>query len=165
MGGLLRRAATRSCACRPTSSGGTALTPVQARILTRPAAPGGGELVVAFDAETSGQAAPARAYTLRAAGISPTTAELPAGTDPAALVAGRGRRALRAALAGAVTRPLVEVAIAPPIAPHADRLDTVEGRVAAARAAAAGHRPGRARRRAGHRPGRRPGPSPGHRHR
>jgi hypothetical protein len=114
-------------------------------VLARLSAPSGGGLVVAFDAEDSGRAAAARANpVLRAAGIWPTAADLPEGTDSAALARGRGRRALRAALSGAAAHPLVEVAVAgrgrPLHRPAAHRGGP--GERGAGRRAPAGHRPG-----------------------
>jgi conjugative relaxase-like TrwC/TraI family protein len=127
---------------------GTALTDAQAdQILAhaappRSAATGGettrrtGGVIVATDADRAGIEAAHRAYwQLVQRGDSPRRLVLSAGKDPAEMLHDHGSRALRDALdaspslAGALVTVVLDG--------HADRFDTVEGRVGAARHAAA----------------------------
>ncbi len=111
---------------------GTALTADQVALL-RAVAPAGTPIVVAFDADTAGQGAADRAYRLLRDWSGPVEAlALPAGTDPAAVVA-RFRQAA-APILDVARRPLVEV-----VADHRIqrfRLDEAEGRITALRVVA-----------------------------
>jgi conjugative relaxase-like TrwC/TraI family protein len=123
---------------------GTAITPAQVNLLLaqlRPRAPGetlegNHRTLVATDADAAGNAAAERAYWLLAARGHADVGRvvLPAGQDPAQVLAGHGRQALRAALATATC--LADCLIDDRINVFADCLDTVEGRVFALRSAA-----------------------------
>jgi DNA primase len=116
---------------------GTALTAAQVAALDTAAGP----LVergvtVAFDNDPAGRQAALRAYELlRPTGAWPTTATLPAGLDPAALAQQQGSDALRRALDSAP--PLADLVVDDRLTRWADRLHWAEGRVGAARDAAA----------------------------
>ena len=99
---------------------GTALTGEQVALLAA-AVPAGTPIVVAFDADSAGQAAIDRSYQLLRDWPGPVQAmALPAGSDPAALVA-----AGPAAAVAAFTRarvPLTELVVLHRVAPHLDRI-------------------------------------------
>ncbi len=77
---------------------GTAFTKDQARLLRR----GCRSLVLLFDGDSAGLQAAVRAgHTALAAGLEPRIARLPAGEDPASLLAGRDRAALEEVLGAA----------------------------------------------------------------
>lgn len=114
------------------STCGTALTGAQVGLLAR-LVPRGTAIVVCFDPDAAGQRAADRAYRLLRGWAGPVDAVvLPSGTDPAALIAGQGPYRAAATLA-ANRRPLLDVLVAQRVAGH--RLDEIEGRVAALRAA------------------------------
>jgi hypothetical protein len=91
---------------------------------------------VAFDNDPAGRQAALRAFDLlRPTGAWPTTAALPDGLDPAALAQQQSPEALQAALDTAA--PLADLVVDDRLARWADRLHWAEGRVGAARDAAA----------------------------
>ncbi len=111
---------------------GTALTAEQVARLTD-AVPPGTPLVVAFDPDTAGRAAVTKSYELLRGWPGPLDAiSLPAGTDPAALVA-HGRASAVQTLEQA-RRPLVDLLIEAQLARF--RLDEIPGRFNALHAAA-----------------------------
>lgn len=122
---------------------GTAFTDTQADALrpyisTRPrddGEPGRAPIIVATDNDRAGQQAAHRAFwQLAGRGEDPRQLLLPPGTDPADLLHTDGPTVLRASLDRA--GPLATQVIADRTATLADRLDTIEGRVAATRRAA-----------------------------
>jgi DNA primase catalytic core len=111
---------------------GTAVTAAQVALLAA-SVPAGAAVVVCFDPDAPGQRAAARAYQLLGGWPGPVDAiALPSGTDPAALVAGRGPRQAERTLKAA-RQPLLAALVRHRIARH--RLDEIEGRVTALRAA------------------------------
>lgn len=113
---------------------GTSLTNTQAAKLVNAARPTGG-LIVATDPNTAGQNAARNDYwTLTAIGDTPRHAALPDGLDPADVLRHKGTGSLYAALDA--TRPLAEGLVAQRVSYYADRLDSIEGQLAAARSAA-----------------------------
>jgi len=116
---------------------GTALTAAQVATLDTAAGPLAERgVLVAFDHDPGGRQAALRAYELlRSTGAWPTSANLPDGLDPAALAQQRGLEALRSALDNAP--PLADLVVDDRLARWADRLHWAEGRVGAARDAAA----------------------------
>ena len=114
---------------------GTALTDTQADLLRPHLRTGGPGVIVATDPDPAGRQAAARAFwQLALRGGNPAVLDLPDGIDPADLYT-RDPHALRAALAAPGV--LAEQLISDRVAAFTDILDTVEGRVGAARAAAA----------------------------
>ncbi len=114
---------------------GTALTDAQADLLRPYLRTGGPGVVIGTDPDPAGRQAAARAFwQLSARGGNPGQLVLPDGIDPADLYT-RDPHALRAALAAPGV--LAEQLISDRVAAFTDVLDTVEGRVGAARAAAA----------------------------
>ena len=115
---------------------GTAFTDAQADLLLAPYL--GTEkprVIVATDNDTAGRQASRRAFwQLTARNDDPRRLRLPDGSDPAELLRIEGPPALYAALTSAP--PLAGDVIADRMAPHADDLHTVEGRVSATRRAA-----------------------------
>ncbi|WP_375497642.1 toprim domain-containing protein, partial [uncultured Jatrophihabitans sp.] len=100
-----------------------------------PDAPTRAPIVVATDNDRAGQQAAHRAFwQLVARGEDPRHLVVTHGKDPAELLHSDGAAALRAGLESAA--PLADQVIADRTAPFADRLDTIEGRVHAARRAA-----------------------------
>jgi DNA primase catalytic core len=92
-------------------------------------------IVVATDNDRAGQQAAHRAFwQLAARGEDPRHLLLPPGKDPADLLESAGPAALRSSLDAAP--PLADKVIADRTAVFTDRLDTIEGRVQAARRAA-----------------------------
>src|SRR5664280_2867598 len=116
---------------------GTALTAAQVAALDTAAGPLAERgVLVAFDHDPGGRQAALRGYELlRSTGAWPTSASLPDGLDPAALAQQRGLEALRSALDNAP--PLADLVVDDRLARWADRLHWAEGRVGAARDAAA----------------------------
>ena len=116
---------------------GTALTAAQVAALDTCAGPLAERgVLVAFDNDRGGRQAALRAYELlRPTGAWPTSASLPDGLDPAALAQQRSPEALRAALDTA--GPLANLVVDDRLTRWADRLHWAEGRVGAARDAAA----------------------------
>jgi DNA primase len=116
---------------------GTALTAAQVAALDTCAGPLAERgVLVAFDNDRGGRQAALRAYELLGpTGAWPTSASLPDGLDPAALAQQRSPEALRAALDTA--GPLANLVVDDRLARWADRLHWAEGRVGAARDAAA----------------------------
>ncbi len=118
---------------RPYLRSGPATTP--ACVGDRPA-PG---VIVATDNDAAGRKAATRAYWLLVArGANPGHLVLPDGLDPAELLATAGPQALHATIAMA-RRPdstLARALVTDRVAGYADRLNTAEGTVLAARAAA-----------------------------
>ncbi|MFC4910956.1 toprim domain-containing protein [Actinomadura gamaensis] len=118
---------------------GVAFTPGQLAALSAAADLDRTGLLVAFDGDASGLRAARRVWRVTRASDSPRPVhgpldhvQLPAGTDPAGLLADGGRPALREALRS--PRPLLDLVVDDAL----DRsLDTVESRLAAARAVAA----------------------------
>jgi DNA primase catalytic core len=101
---------------------GTALTAQQVTLLAA-AVPPGTPVVVAFDADTAGASAIDKSYTLLRDWPGPLDAmALPAGADPASLVAAGPAHAL-ARMQEART-PLVDLLAEHRLAPHLDRLHT-----------------------------------------
>ncbi|MEN3308861.1 MAG: primase [Micromonosporaceae bacterium] len=101
---------------------GTALTAEQVALLAA-AVPPGTPIVVAFDADTAGQAAIDKSYLLLRDWAGPVDAmALPAGSDPAALVAS-GPATAAAGFSQART-PLVGLVLEHRLAPHLTRLQT-----------------------------------------
>jgi DNA primase len=123
--------------CVGVAPSGTALTAAQVAALDTYAGPLAERgVLVAFDNDRGGRQAALRAYDLlRAAGGWPTTAALPDGLDPAALAQQRSPETLRAALDTAA--PLADLVVDDRLSRWADRLHWAEGRVGAARDAAA----------------------------
>jgi DNA primase catalytic core len=114
---------------------GTALTDAQADLLRPYRHNPAGPVIVATDADRAGQQAAYRAFwQLTARRHNPDHLPVPHGKDPAELLQTNGPAALRTALENA--RCLGEHVITIRTSPFADRLDTVEGRVYALRAAA-----------------------------
>ncbi|GEM_PF-6991995 len=100
---------------------GTALTAEQVALLAD-TVPAGTPMVVAFDADTAGAGAADRARTLLRGWPGPVDAlALPAGEDPASLLARLGPAAT-ADLLTAARRPLVELVIEHRLAPRLARL-------------------------------------------
>lgn len=114
---------------------GTAFTEVQANALRPYIGSDRPGIIVATDSDRAGHQAAHRAFwQLTARGDNPRQLVIADGKDPAELLQTRGADALRAGLESAVS--LADSVIAARTAPWADRLDTVEGRVFATRAAA-----------------------------
>lgn len=116
---------------------GTALTPAQVAVLDQAVGPLAERgVLVAFDADPAGRDAALRAYgLLRAAGAWPTAAALPDGHDPASLAQHQGAGALLAAFEAAA--PLADLVVDARMDRWSNRLHWAEGRVGAARDAAA----------------------------
>lgn len=118
---------------------GTALTAGQVALLDEAA--GGLEqrgIIVAFDGDAGGRAAAVRAFDLlRAVPVWPHALDLPAGQDPAVLLQQHGPVGVHAALRAAATRPLADLVVDERLDRYADHLRWAEGKIAAARAAAA----------------------------
>jgi DNA primase catalytic core len=92
----------------------------------------GRDLVIAFDADPAGRAAADRAYPkLRELCPLPRAVQLPAGTDPAELLATEGTTRLRRALEEST--PLIDVVLDARLTGWGDQLRWTEGRVAALR--------------------------------
>ncbi|MDT0262324.1 MobF family relaxase [Jatrophihabitans lederbergiae] len=114
---------------------GTAFTDVQANALRPYIGPDRPGIIVATDSDRAGQQAALRAFwQLTARGDNPRHLVVANGKDPAELLQNRGADALRDGLASVV--PLADSVITARTATWADQLDTVEGRVFTARAAA-----------------------------
>ena len=114
---------------------GTAFTDTQADTLRPYLGTDRPGVIVATDADRAGQQAAHRAFwQLTARGDTPRHLLVAGGKDPAELLQTDGPDALKSGLDAA--EPLADTVIAARIAPWADRLDTVEGSVYAARAAA-----------------------------
>jgi conjugative relaxase-like TrwC/TraI family protein len=112
---------------------GTSLTPVQARLLVDQ--PGQRPVIVATDPDPAGQSAAAIDFwRLTAAGDTPRHALLPNGLDPADALTSSGSVGLNSPLRDAV--PLARTQVEQRMAFYADRLDTPEGRLHAARSIA-----------------------------
>jgi DNA primase len=118
---------------------GTALTPAQVRLLEH--ATGGlaeRGVVLAFDADDAGRHAAVRAFDLlREAGAWPHALNLPDQQDPADMLQQHGPAALHTALRASPALPLADLVIDQRIDRHAGQLRWAEGRIAAARNAAA----------------------------
>ena len=135
--------AVNSLAASPSSqvhfgvaSCGTALTAQQVELLdTVTGGLAARGIVTAFDGDGAGRHASLRAYDLLAATRAwPTVLALPAGQDPASLVAEHGSVALHTALQASAAKPLADLVVDERIARH--HLRWLEGRVAAGRDAA-----------------------------
>ncbi|WP_242472000.1 toprim domain-containing protein [Blastococcus sp. TML/C7B] len=114
---------------------GTAFTDAQAEALRPFVGDGRSGIIVATDADRAGQQAAQRIFwQLTARGDDPRHLVIPAGKDPAELLQTAGATALRQALAASPS--LASGLIDARVAVYADRLDTVEGQVHAARRAA-----------------------------
>jgi len=114
---------------------GTAFTNRQADLLRPYLGDGKPGVIVASDADPAGQQAAVRAYwQLTARGGNPRQLVMAAGTDPAELLQTAGPQALQVALTQSPT--LARTLIDARLADWADRLDTAEGLVFAARSAA-----------------------------
>lgn len=125
--------ALASAADRPPFVGlapcGTALTSTQvsalARATTRP-------VLVAFDGDSAGAAAAVRAHGHLAHRMPPARAvRLPAGADPASVLAEQGISGLRAALG--TTTPLSDVVVDEVLTQYASRMANAEARLSALR--------------------------------
>jgi len=90
------------------AAGGTRLTPAHAGKLRQATAGREGRLLLGYDGDPAGQAATNRAADLLT-GLPAEVVMLPAGCDPADLLAAHGPRGLRRALAR--TRPLLDVVL------------------------------------------------------
>lgn len=111
---------------------GTSVTAGQIGLLAAATRPGTA-VAVCFDPDAAGERAAVRAYQLLDGWPGPVDAiALPPGTDPAALIAARGPRRAAQVLSEA-RQPLLAALVGYRIARH--RLDEIEGRVAALRAA------------------------------
>lgn len=120
----------------PVAACGTAVTPSQAGIVADYAARASNPVVVAFDGDTAGRDAAAKAGEyMRLAGADVRVAMLPAGVDPADHLADAANdlEPFRAANA----TPLLTLQIERIIAYEGDRLRWAEGQVSAARRIAA----------------------------
>jgi DNA primase catalytic core len=114
---------------------GTAFTDAQAEALRPFLGDGKPGIVVATDADGAGQQAAQRIFwQLTARGHDPRHLAISTGKDPAELLQAAGATALRQALGASAS--LASALIDARVAVYADRLDTVEGRVHAARRAA-----------------------------
>ncbi|TQN43715.1 DNA primase catalytic core [Blastococcus colisei] len=114
---------------------GTAFTDAQTEALRPFLGDGKRGIIVATDADRAGQQAAQRIFwQLTARGDDPRHLAIPTGKDPAELLQTAGATALRQALAASPS--LASALIDARVAVYADRLDTVEGRVYAARRAA-----------------------------
>ncbi|WP_375502726.1 MobF family relaxase [uncultured Jatrophihabitans sp.] len=114
---------------------GTAFTDIQADALRPYIGTDRPGVIVATDADRAGQHAAHRAFwQLTARGDTPRHLRVDDGKDPAEMLQTHGPDALRTGLEAA--GPLADTVIDARTAPWADRLDTVEGRVYTARAAA-----------------------------
>jgi DNA primase catalytic core len=101
---------------------GTALTGEQVTLLAA-AVPPGTPIVSGFDADTAGQEAIDKSYDLLRAWPGPVEAmALPAGSDPASLVASGPANAARSF--AQVRTPLIDLVIEHRLTPHLTRLDT-----------------------------------------
>jgi DNA primase catalytic core len=114
---------------------GTALTDAQAEALRPFLGDGKPGVIVATDADQAGQQAAQRIFwQFTARGDDPRALAIPTGKDPAELLQIAGPAALRQALAASPS--LAGALIDARVAVYADRLETVEGQVHAARRAA-----------------------------
>lgn len=118
---------------------GTALTAAQVRLLERTT---GGlaerGVIVGFDADGPGRQAAVRAFDLmRQVDAWPHLLRLPDRQDPAELLQRHGPAALHAALLRSPARPLADLVVDQRIDRHGEQLHWAEGRIAAARGAAA----------------------------
>jgi DNA primase catalytic core len=114
---------------------GTAFTDAQAEALRPFLGDGKPGIIVATDADRAGQQAAQRIFwQLTARGDDPRSLAIPTGKDPAELLQTAGSTVLRHALAASPS--LASALIDARVAVYADRLDTVEGQVHAARRAA-----------------------------
>jgi DNA primase len=110
---------------------GTALTPAHARAIAG-ACTAGQQPTVALDADPAGRTASRRALALLTdAGLTPNTADLPPGHDPASALQAHGPQALRDLLEQ--HRPLADAVVDATLDLHAYRLHHPEGRLAAVR--------------------------------
>jgi DNA primase len=120
----------------PVSPCGTALTSPQAQALDRAGGLATSGVLVAFDGDESGRRAAMRAYRVLSPYLAGSQlARLPAGSDPASLLADGGPGALAAALAHR-TRPLADLVVDAELANWRRWLEFAEGRVSALRAIA-----------------------------
>jgi DNA primase catalytic core len=114
---------------------GTAFTDTQADKLRPHIGVGRPDPIIATDADVAGQQAAHRAFwQLTARGASPQHLVITDGKDPADMLHTTGPEALHTALSSPTG--LAGAVIAARLSEHTDRLDTVEGRVHAARRAA-----------------------------
>ena len=118
--------------CAPVSPCGTALTARQTHLLGA----GHAEIVVAFDADRSGQLASLSAYHLLAPACERVTAVVfPAGSDPARVLSDHGPGMLAAMLEHR-RRPLADLVVDAEFDRWDGRLSFAEGQIGALRAAA-----------------------------
>lgn len=116
----------------PVAAGGTAFTTLQARTLLRTAPGRPAELVIALDGDAAGRAAALRAgERARAAGADVRVSVLPNGLDPADYLAQPDSTVNTFTPEHAV--PLLAVHVQAAIAAQGDRMQWIEGRLAAAR--------------------------------
>ena len=114
---------------------GTAFTDTQADKLRPHIGAGRPDPIVATDADAAGQQAAHRAFwQLTARGANPQHLVVADGKDPAEMLQTAGPEALHTALSSPTD--LAGAVIAARLSEYTDRLDTVEGRVSAARRAA-----------------------------
>jgi DNA primase len=114
----------------PVAASGTAFTDAHARLVADAAADR--RVTVALDGDCAGRAAALRAgEQLRAAGLDVRLALLPTGVDPADHLAGRG--ATLDVFSHEHAIPLLTVRVQHEIAAQGDRMQWVEGRLAAGR--------------------------------
>jgi DNA primase len=112
---------------------GTALTCDQVKLLR--GAAGGGEVLVAFDADNAGLKAAVRAYgLLRPYFLHPMALRIAAGEDPASMLGTQGPVGLARRLDEAY--PLADVIVDVTVAGYERWLDTIEGKFGALRAVA-----------------------------
>jgi DNA primase len=114
----------------PLASCGTAVTATQAQLIRRLAT--GREIVVAMDADSAGRTAALTAGNqLLQAGLDVRLAVIPNGLDPTSFLANPASDI--ATFSSAAALPLITVQVQHAIASQRDRMQWVEGRVAAAR--------------------------------
>jgi DNA primase len=114
---------------------GTAFTDAQAEFLRPYLGDGRAQIIVATDNDPAGRRAAEQAFwKLAARGAEPRHLMITGSNDPAELLQTCGPAALRAALAQSGS--LAGSLIAEHLTQHVDRIDTVEGNLAAARATA-----------------------------
>jgi len=116
----------------PVATCGTAVTPTQARLIVETAATYNVPVVVAMDGDSAGRSATLTAgEQLRRHGLDVLVAVLPNGTDPAEYTANPDRSLNVFRQSGAL--PLLTAQVQNCIAVQGDRMQWVEGRLAAAR--------------------------------
>lgn len=122
---------------QPLALCGTALTAVQAQIVSSVAGGPGAPVIVATDSDDAGRAAACAAFRqLSRVGSVPWAADLPPGFDPAAVLETRGGKLRLWAGLTQSAHPLIDVVVDTVVADWSDRLRWVEGRVGVVRSLA-----------------------------